>query len=222
MRVFLIGATGGVGSRLARVLSAHGDDVTGLHRSEGQAEAVAALGATPVLGELIADEVDALAQKMTGHDAVVFSAGAAGTGMERTTLIDGDGVGKAAAAAERAGVRSFVLVSAFPEAERHRMLSPSEAHYMATKKRADVELVQTNLDWLIVRPGHLTNGPGTGAVTASIASVDGAVSRDNVAAFIAQSLHEPRLRRWIVELTDGSTPIAVAVEQLAEQRALRV
>jgi len=51
---------------------------------------------------------------MRGHSAVVFSAGAHGTGMDQTTLIDGTGLEKAAAAATRAGVSRFVLVSAFP------------------------------------------------------------------------------------------------------------
>ena len=118
MRVFQIGAAGSVGHRLAQILTAQGDAVTGMHRRPGQGEIVRATGATPVLGDLIVDSVDELAQKMRGHDAVVFSAGAHGTGMDQTTLIDGRGLEKAADAAAMAGASRFVLVSVFPDALR--------------------------------------------------------------------------------------------------------
>ncbi|MFE2692682.1 hypothetical protein [Streptomyces mirabilis] len=49
---------------------------------------------------------------------MVFSAGAHGTGRDKTTAIDGRGLEKAAAAAARAGVSRFVLVSVFPDALR--------------------------------------------------------------------------------------------------------
>ncbi|MEV7135589.1 NAD(P)H-binding protein [Arthrobacter sp. NPDC093128] len=151
MKVFQIGAAGGVGSRLSRLLTESGDEVTGMHRAPEQAEKIAQWGAIPVTGDLIQDTVEDLAGKMTGHDAVVFSAGAHGTGMEKTTLIDGKGLEKAADAASKAGVSSFVLVSAFPESERGKGLGEGFEHYMRVKKTADIYLAQTDLDWLIVR-----------------------------------------------------------------------
>lgn len=48
--------------------------------------------------DLIEDSVATLAQRLAGHDAVVFSAGAHGTGAELTTAIDGRGLEKAATA----------------------------------------------------------------------------------------------------------------------------
>ena len=116
MRIFQIGAAGGIGRRLAALLVERGDQVTGMHRRPEQADVITSAGATPVAGDLIEDAVDALADRMRGHDAVVFSAGAHGTGTDQTTLIDGEGLLKAAEAAGRAGVRRFVLVSVFPDA----------------------------------------------------------------------------------------------------------
>ncbi len=214
MNVFLIGAAGGVGRPLSRQLSDRGDHVTGLHRKAEQAETIAATGATPRSGDLIADTAAALAEAMRGHDAVVFSAGAHGTGMDQTTLIDGKGLEKAAEAAAASGVRRFVLVSAFPEAGRGGDRSERFEHYMRTKKTADAYLVRTDLDWLIVRPGTLRDEPGDGLVTAGLALEYGTVRRDNVAAFIAAALHRPELNRMIVELTDGPTPVADAVGHL--------
>lgn len=214
MKVFQIGAAGGVGRRLGGILSARGEPSTGMHRMPEQAERIAAAGMLPAQGDLIADTVEQLAELMRGHDAVVFSAGAHGTGLDQTTLIDGRGLEKAAAASALAGVARFVLVSVFPDAGRG--VEPREGfeHYMRVKKSADVHLVGTDLDWVIVRPGTLRDEPGDGLVTAGLAIEYGDVRRDNVAAFIAAVLDEPAVSRVIVELTDGDTPVAEAVAAL--------
>lgn len=221
MRVFQIGAAGGVGRRLAKLLSARGDEVTGMHRNPAQAETVKTSGALPLAGDLIADSVEDLAVKFSGHDAVVFSAGAHGTGMDKTTAIDGRGLEKAADAAALVGVTRFVLVSVFPEAGRDRERSEGFEHYMRVKKAADVYLSHTDLDWVIVRPGDLLDEPGTGHVSAGLAIEYGPVRRDDVAAFIDATLHEPALRRVIVELTEGPTSISDALTQLVAVNAPR-
>ncbi|MFC8197993.1 NAD(P)H-binding protein [Streptomyces sp. NPDC057298] len=215
MKVFQIGAAGGVGRRLSVLLSERGDEVTGMHRSPAQAGTIRATGATPVTGDLIADSVEELAGMFAGHDAVVFSAGAHGTGMDKTTLIDGKGLEKAADAAAAAGVTRFVLVSVFPDALRGGDGGEGFEHYIKVKKSADVYLARTDLDWLIVRPGTLLDTPGSGRVTAGPAVEYGDVHRDDVAAFIDAALHEPALSRVIVELTSGDTPVADAVTRLA-------
>lgn len=214
MKVFVIGAAGGIGNRLSSLLTARGDEVTGMHRGTAQTDTVTGSGASSMIGDLIADSVDELADKLRGHDAVVFSAGAHGTGPDKTTLIDGKGLEKAADAAASAGVTRFVLVSVFPDAGRDRQPSEGFEHYMRVKKTADVYLTRTDLDWLIVRPGTLHDDPGTGKVTAGPAIEYGNVQRADVAAFIDAALHEPRLNRTIVELTEGETPVAEAVRQL--------
>lgn len=214
MRVFQIGAAGGVGRRLAQLLVERGDQVTGMFRNAAQTDTVAATGATPVVGDLIADSVETLTDRIKGHDAVVFSAGAHGTGLDQTTLIDGKGLEKAADAAVLAGVPRFVLVSAFPDSGRGGPVNERFEHYMRTKKTADVYLTRTDLGWLIVRPGLLRDEPGDGRVTAGLAIEYGDVHRDNVAAFIDAALHNPALNRTIVELTDGPTLAAEAVAQL--------
>ena len=215
MDVLIIGAAGGVGRRLATLLTSRGDRVTGMHRKPEQAALITVTGATPAPGDLIADSVDQLAARMQGHDAVVFSAGAHGNGMDQTTLIDGKGLEKAATAAAGAGVSTFVLVSAFPESERGRFLSDGYEHYMRVKKAADVYLTRTQLDWLIIRPGPLRDEPGTGHVSAAVATDYAPTTRDDVAEFITAALHEPALRRIIIELTNGPTAIVDAVSILA-------
>ncbi|MBG6085110.1 NAD(P)-binding oxidoreductase [Zhihengliuella flava] len=216
MKIAIIGAAGQVGRRLARRLIEHGDDVTGLFRRPEQAEVVTAAGATPHVFDLTVSTPEDLAQALRGHDAVVFCAGAHGTGMDQTSLIDGKGVEKAIIAADAAMVRRTILVSAMPEAASGREVSEDFAHYLTVKKEAEQVLAGSGLDWLIVRPGHLTDDDGNGRVRAGLAEPYGQIQRDDVAAFLLEVLHEPRLSRHIIELVDGPSTIPEAVDTLVE------
>ena len=93
---------------------------------------------------------------------MVFSAGAHGTGLDQTTAIDGRGVERAVEACGIAGIRRFVLVSVFMDAGRARDRSEGFERYMAVKRSADVALAESDLDWVILRPGTLTDSPAAG------------------------------------------------------------
>ena len=213
--IFQIGAAGGVGRRLTPLLTEQGHRVTGMHRAGGQDAVIRRAGGTPVTGDLIEDSVATLAERLAGHDAVVFSAGAHGTGAEMTAAIDGRGLKKAADAAVASGVRRFVLVSVFMDALREQPRSEGFEHYLKVKRAADIHLAGTDLDFLIVRPGDLLDDAGTGRVNAGVSIPYDAVPRDDVAAFIATTLFRPELNRTDVELTAGDTPIDEAVAALA-------
>ena len=213
-RVFVIGAAGGVGQHLLRLLSEQDHPVSGLHRGPSQAAAIEATGATAVHGDLVDDSVQTLAAAMAGHDAVVFTAGAGGN-PDLVTAVDQRGAVKAADAAALAGVRRFVLVSVFMDALRGEE-SPGAGfeRYMAAKRAADVHLAGTDLDWLIIRPGTLTDDPGTGRVTAGAAITYGDVPRADVAAVIARAVFDPSLDRVAIELTTGEDTIEDALSRL--------
>ena len=68
MRVFVAGATGVLGRRALRELTAAGHQVTGVARTPAKAELVYASGATPVEVDLF--DPDALRVAVAGHDAV--------------------------------------------------------------------------------------------------------------------------------------------------------
>lgn len=215
-KVFIVGSAGKVGRRLAQQLAERGHQPLALHRTPEQAEVLRSLGATPVFGSLLDLDVDGLSQLMGGSDVVVFSAGAGGKGgMEMTNAIDGRGLELTVAAAKQAGVQRFLLVSAFPEAARGRVVSDTFENYIAVKKRADVYLAETGLDWVILRPGRLQDSSGTGKVRAGLAIPYGSVPRDDVAATLVELIEQPEANRIIVELTEGSTPVGEAVRKLA-------
>ncbi|MBD8105120.1 SDR family oxidoreductase [Erwinia persicina] len=215
-KVFIIGAAGQIGRRLVSQLAEQGHRPVGLHRHSEQGEQLKSLGADTVQGDLTALSVTDFAGLMRGCDCVVFTAGAGGKGgMETTNAIDGKGLELAVAAATRAGVARFLLVSAFPEAGRGKAGSDTFENYMAVKKQADVHLAASDLDWVILRPGTLVDDAGNGNVTAGLAIPYGNISRDNVAAALATLVGQPQVTHKIIELTDGSTPVAQAIGQFA-------
>lgn len=219
MDVFIVGITGKIGGLLARELLARGDSVRGLVRRDEQCADLAALGVDAVVGDLAGMSVEALAGAFGDVEAVVFSAGSNGGSAADTKAIDGDGVAKAIEAARRAGVGRLVLVSVLPESWRERDLGDEVEYYFAVKKEADIALSRSDLDWLILRPSLLVDDPGTGTVSLGPAEFHGQVARADVAATLAELLHEPRIGRRILELNTGTTPIRDAVEANVRRHA---
>jgi uncharacterized protein YbjT (DUF2867 family) len=218
MNTFIIGVTGGVGGQAARELRARGDDVSGLIRRPEQHAEVAEFGGEGRVGDLTDLTPAALAELMGPADSVLFSAGSGGGDMKATTAIDGDGVSKAIEAAKLAGVRRFVLVSVFPEAWRDRDEGAGFEHYIRVKKDAEVALTRSDLDWVIVRPAALLDDPGRGSITLGPAEIHDEVSRADVAATLAEIIHQRGISRQILELTGGDVPIPDAVAANVRKR----
>lgn len=216
-RIFIIGVTGGIGHRLAPLLLANEHQVTGLHRKPEQADNLRNAGITLVLGDLMELTAETLAPLIRGHDIVVFSSGAAGGGLDRTTRIDGDGPGHVVAAMKQEGISRLYLVSAFPEAGRGKDPNPRFEHYMTEKKRADADVAASDVDWVILRPGTLLHEDQDGRVNAGFAIPYGTVKRGNVAQFLAKLIETPEIRREIIELTDGGTEISEAVNRIVRK-----
>ena len=77
-----------------------GHKVTALHRKPEQTGPLADAGMTPCLGDLMNMTADDLINFTKENDVIVFSAGAAGSGLERTSAIDGEGLIKTIHAAK--------------------------------------------------------------------------------------------------------------------------
>ena len=72
MRIFLTGANGWIGSAVTRDLIHAGHSVVGLVRSEEKAQALRAVGATPLVGDL--SDLDALRRGADDADGVIHTA----------------------------------------------------------------------------------------------------------------------------------------------------
>src|SRR5687767_14669700 len=112
MDVAIAGGHGKIALRLARLLTERGDRVRSLVRNPEHFEDVREAGAEPVLCDLEREEARGVAKHVVGADAVVFAAGAGPrSGAERKRTVDLGAAIKLMGAAERAGIRRYVMVS---------------------------------------------------------------------------------------------------------------
>lgn len=216
MRVVIAGGHGQIALRLARLLTERGDEVVGIVRKPAHADELSGAGISPAVLDLESATTDDVAAVLTGAQAAVFAAGAGpGSGVERKDTVDRAAAGLFAQAAERAGVRRHVQVSAMAlERAEDPFVGEVFAAYLRAKAAAEDDLRARDLDWTILRPGRLTDDPGTGLVQLAEHTERAAVPRDDVAAVLLALLDEPRTAGSTLELVAGDTPIADAVAAL--------
>jgi len=219
MRVVVAGAHGQVARRLGRLLTARGDEVVGLVRNPDHRADLEADGVQPAVVDLERASVDEVADVVRGADAVVFAAGAGpGSSAERKHTVDLGASLLLADAAERAGVRRYLLISSMG-AQLARQgnppgVDPVFATYLQAKLASEDRILpRTALDTVVLRPGRLTDEPGTGRVTLGHGLELGDVPRDDVAAVLV-ALLDQRKADDVVEVVGGSTPVAEAVAAL--------
>lgn len=216
MRVVIAGGHGKIALRLARLLADRGDAVTSLVRNPDHFADVQATGAVPVHVDLESVEAGALAEYLTGAHAAVFAAGAGpGSGIARKDTVDRAAAALFAEAAQLAGVRRHLQVGSMGADDPDRPgLDEVFAAYLRAKAAAERDLRSRDLDWTVLRPGSLTDEPGTGRVRLAASVPPGRVTRDDVAAVLVALLDAPASHRRVLELVGGDTPIADAVAAL--------
>ena len=96
---------------------------------------------------------------------------------------------------------------------------PVFAAYLRAKAAADEAVrARTALDPTIVRPGLLTNDPGTGRVTIADSTGRGSIPREDVAAILVALMDTPGTGGQTFEVIAGDTPIADAVAGRADRQ----
>ncbi|MFC9457421.1 MULTISPECIES: NAD(P)H-binding protein [unclassified Streptomyces] len=216
MRIVIAGGHGQIALRLERLLAARGDEVAGVIRRAEQADDLREAGAEPLVCDLESASVEEVAGLLEGADAAVFAAGAGpGSTAGRKDTVDRAAAVLFADAAERAGVRRYVVVSSMGADPAHQGDEVFDA-YLRAKGEADASVrARTGLDWTILRPGMLTNDAGTGLVRLEASTGRGPVPRDDVAAVLAELVETPATAGLTLELISGSAPVTVAVKSVA-------
>jgi uncharacterized protein YbjT (DUF2867 family) len=212
MDVVIAGGHGQIALRLARLLSARGERVRALIRNPDHAADVEAAGAEAVVADM--EELDDLSEFVSGADAVVFAAGAGpGSGPERKRTVDLGAAVKLIEAARDERVRRYVMVSSIG-ADDPSAGSDAMRPYLQAKADADAALAESGLDYTIVRPGRLTNDPGTARVAVGERLEIDDIPRDDVAAVLMGALDEPRTVGRTFVVVQGDAPIPQALAQL--------
>ena len=209
MRITIIGGHGKVAQRLERLLADAGHDVTAWVRNPAHVADVEATGAIALVADVEQLDVAAMAERLVGQDAVVWSAGAGGGAPERTYAVDRDAAIRSMAATEEADVPRYVMVS-YLYARPDHGIPPDHSFfpYAEAKAAADEHLRGTGLRWTILGPSRLTDEPGTGLIETGEQIGRGSVSRDDVAAVAAYVLETQSTVGATIDFNNGATPIA--------------
>jgi uncharacterized protein YbjT (DUF2867 family) len=212
MEVLVAGGHGQVGLRLLALLARHGHRGRGLIRNPDHAADLTAAGAEPVLCDL---EHDDPRPHIGSAQAIVFAAGAGpGSGPERKRTVDLGAAVKLIDAATELGVARYVMVSSMGTADVEHAPEAMRP-YLQAKREADDALMASGLDWTIVRPGRLTDAPGTGTVDVARAlGRRGEITRDDTALVVMETLERPNTYRVAFELLQGPTPVGPALDAL--------
>jgi len=195
VRVLVLGAAGPTGALFVQQARAAGHEVTAFTREQG--------------GD--ATDAQAIARALPGHDAVVSTLG--------VRTLSPHGLQERAMrvlvpAMERAGIRRLLVMSALGVGDTRRF-APAFPRLMYTlllrpifadKAAGEAIVTASALDWTIVHPPLLTNGPMTGRyVAAEAPKLAGfpKVSRADVAHFLVRALAPGEWSRKRVVVTGG-------------------
>ncbi len=215
MRVVIAGGHGKIALLLTPRLKARGDEVVSLIRNPDHADDVRIVGGEPVVCDLEDATPEEIAAGVGSADQVVFAAGAGpGSGNARKLTMDRDGAIKTVEAATKLGAERFLIVSSIG-AESPPDDDDSFSVYLRAKAEADAAVMASDRPWTVLRPGALTDDPGTDRVRLSEEPFRGRVPRDDVAASIAALLAAPVAVGKVLYINGGDQPIEQALHELS-------
>ncbi|UWZ84165.1 NAD(P)-dependent oxidoreductase [Occallatibacter riparius] len=211
MRLFVLGATGGIGRQLVDQALERHHQVTAFLRSP-QKLGGARDGLTVIRGDV--RDTDAISAAIAGHDAVLSTLGPPGPA--RNTITS-DGARTTVAAMQTAGVRRLIIVGVaalFPDIGVFGRLLRNTLLRNVADDSAEMERIvkASGLDWTIVRPPRLTNGPRRERYGLAVdhlpkgAGANAIISRADVAHFMLNELESPAHIRQVVGVAYTKMP----------------
>ena len=211
MRVLVVGPNGLTGRLIIPLLKAAGHEPIAMVRDNSQREAMIELGAEPVFGDL----EKPLGYAVRNNKAVIFAAGSGSkTGPQKTIDVDQNGAMALIDSCRGQNCRRFIMLSSIAADDAER--APEKLHhYLAAKSVADRHLMNSSLDYTIVRPGYLSNDPPAGKIEigADLGDFQGrAVTRADVAQTLVACLGKPNTIDKTFEMLDGDSPIDEALD----------
>jgi uncharacterized protein YbjT (DUF2867 family) len=212
VNVVIVGGHGKIGLRLVKLLADRGDSPRGIIRKTEQAHDLEEIGAEPIVLDI--ENVDDIGDALAGADAAVFAAGAGpDSGPARKRTVDYGGAVKLVDACRSQDVRRYVMVSSIGS-NRPETWSEQMRPYQEAKHEADQYLMESGLEYTIIRPGGLTDGRGTGQVEIAEKVDYATVTRDDVAAVIVECLVADNTIGKDFDVINDGTPISEAIRAL--------
>ncbi len=214
MRIVIAGGHGQIARQLGRLVAATGHQPVGMIRKPEQVPDLQEDGVEPALIDLEHTDVAEMTEIVKGADAVVFAAGGGGDGnAERKETVDKGAAIMLADAAEAAGVRRYVMLSAMGTEGADPDSKDVMQIYLRAKQAADDDIRGRDLDWTVVRPGMLTDDVPTGRV--QVGQLErGSVTRGDVAHVLASVLESEHAIGKTFDVLGGDLPVEEAVAGL--------
>lgn len=214
MSILVIGANGGVGSKLVNQLKEDQVDFTAGVRKEEQESALKDQGVNAILIDVEKDSIDDLTEKFKGFDKVIFSVGSGGsTGADKTIIVDLDGAVKTIKASKEAGIKHYVMVSTYDSRREAFDASGDLKPYTIAKHYADDYLRTSNLNYTIVHPGSLTDDAGTGKIEADLYfDKPGSIPREDVATVLKEVVTSDGFNNQEFQILSGNHDVKDALK----------
>jgi putative NADH-flavin reductase len=194
MNIAVFGATGGTGRQIIAQALEQGHHVTALVRDPARLP-VSHTNLTVVQGDVL-DDAPVL-EALQGADAAVITLG---NTADNPDYVVSNGTAVILRAMKDQGVPRVVVVTSLGVGDSLKQVSLPFRMMMQTvlkkpmedKERQERMVMDSGLEWIIVRPGGLTDGPATGVYRSGLdpAISAGQVSRADVAAFVLQQLSD--------------------------------
>lgn len=206
-KVLVAGAHGTTGKKIISILKdSNAYEPIAMVRKKEQADEFEKNGVKTILADLEQD-VSAVTK---GMDRVIFAAGSGGKNVKG---VDQDGAKKLMDASKNHGIKKFVMLSSMGAD------NPEEAtelkDYLKAKHNADEHLVNSGMEYSIVRPGALNNEAGNGKIQLeNKLNKRGEIPRQDVAETLVKSLDRSLARNKIFEILEGDTEIKSALERI--------
>src|SRR3954452_5198716 len=214
MRIVTAGGHGQIARQFGRLVAQAGHEPVGIVRKAEYFQDLQSDGIEAVLLDLESTSLQELTEVVRGADAVVFAAGGGPDGnAARKETVDKGAAVMLADAAEAAGVRRYVMVSAMGTENADPDSDEVFQVYLRAKQAADDDLRARDLDWTVVRPGRLTDDVPTGLV--QVGRLErGTVTRGDVAHVLAEVLESENTIGTTFDLLNGDLPVAEAIGRL--------
>lgn len=196
MTIFLAGATGRVATELLKLLSQDGQDVRAGAR---RPEAVVDLPHVTSIAMDLNESVDELAELVSGSQAIIFAAGSRGKDLLQT---DAYGAVKLMQAAEKVGVKRFIMLSALYSLIPEKWPTSLKEYYIAKYFADNYLMSQTQLDYTILQPGALVEEEAIGRFSLTSTGTS-SIAIPDVAAALAYLIDSPQTIGKVIEIHPG-------------------
>ncbi len=196
MKLTIFGATGGTGRQIVALAREQGHDLTALVRNPEKLDQTHE-NLQIVKGDVL--DVASVEGVIQGQDAVLCTIGH--SKIMDNTMLRANGTKNIISAMEKTGVRRFICQSSLGTGNSRKMLPFLQKYFgislllrrvIADHEEQEKYIKQSQLDWVIARPGSLTDGEGTGSyrqgITSNNQTLTFKISRADTADFMLKQL----------------------------------